>query len=199
MPALRASDLPHWPYTAESARPPITVIGKVRRKTCSARPGRGRGHPAVLPVLEPGSGGGRSRLLPSNKAPTSRRPSPMWGESIACYRDLSPAVPPVPGRGKRARREAVIGPYPDVLVPNEPPTGRLLQGDDLPGRCRFWSISPSEIVQSGPITAARTPCFRRRHAPLTRALRPAAGGQIPRRWAHRQARVRERLLYVQIA
>jgi hypothetical protein len=56
-PAIRASDLPHWPYTAESARPPITVIGKVRRRTCSARPGRRRGTPCGPPGIGAGIGG----------------------------------------------------------------------------------------------------------------------------------------------
>jgi hypothetical protein len=77
-PALRASDLPHWPYTAESARPPITVIGKMRRGPLQREAGtREGGRPAVLPVSGQESGGGRSRLLPSNKAPASCRLSPM--------------------------------------------------------------------------------------------------------------------------
>jgi hypothetical protein len=50
-PALRASDLPHRPYTAESAQSPITVIGKVRRgplqREAGTRKGALRGPPGI--------------------------------------------------------------------------------------------------------------------------------------------------------
>jgi hypothetical protein len=79
----------------------------------------------------------------------------------------SPAVPPIPKWGKRARWEAVIGRYPIVLVPNEPPTGRLLQGDDLPRQCGVFRPSrEGDVFHLGPITAARPPRICRRHAPL---------------------------------
>jgi hypothetical protein len=106
----------------------------------------------------------------------------MYDESIACYRDLSPAVPPIPRWGKRARRGAVIGTYPDVLVSGGPPTERLLQGDALPRRCQLFRLfGEADPLQFGPITAARPLRIRRRHAPSPGALRPAAGGRIPHR------------------
>jgi hypothetical protein len=62
----------------------------------------------------------------------------MYDESIACYRESLPTQAASVKTEERARREAVIGPYLNVLVLNEPPAGRLLQGGDLPERCRFF-------------------------------------------------------------
>jgi hypothetical protein len=101
----------------------------------------------------------------------------MYDKSIACYRDLSPAVPPVPGHEKKAHREAVIGRYPDVLVPNEPPAERLLQGDDLPGRCRFFVDFPIGDLPTWPNNGCKTATYSPAARPLTRGLE--AGGRWP--------------------
>jgi hypothetical protein len=56
-PALRASDLPHRLYTAESARSSITVIGKVRRGPLQREAGTREGAPRGPPGIGAGIGG----------------------------------------------------------------------------------------------------------------------------------------------
>jgi hypothetical protein len=79
-----------------------------------------------------------SRAPPRSSRPAALCPSPMQGESIASCREFLPTQAASVTTEERAGREAVIGPYPDVLVPGGPPTGRLLQGDALPRRCQLF-------------------------------------------------------------
>jgi hypothetical protein len=117
----------------------------------------------------PGIGAGiGGRPEPSSlieQGPTTRRPSPMYHESIACYRESLPTQIASVETGERTGREAVIGRYPDVLVRNEPPAKRLLQGDTLHRRCRFFRLfGVGDVFRFGPITAVWTPQIRRRPA-----------------------------------
>jgi hypothetical protein len=152
------------------------------------------GRPAVLPVSEPESPGGRSRLLPSNRPKRAAArlrctTSPLLATETSprLYRQCRDA-----GRGPAGKPLlgdiqtywSLVGPRPSVSF----------RAAIYLGGAGFLLVSPSEIVQPGPITAARPPRIRRRHAPSPGALRPVAWGQIPRRWAHRQARGREGLL-----
>jgi hypothetical protein len=171
----------------------------MRRRTCSARPGRGRGRPAALPGLGSESGLGRSRLSPSNRPERAAAHFRCKTNPLLATETSSPAVPTMPGRGKRARREAVIGRYPDVLVPGGPPAERLLQGDDLPRRCRFFVDFTTGDFLTWPNNGSEAATYLPAARPLARALRPAAGGRIPRRGGRRQGHGREGLLYVQIA
>jgi hypothetical protein len=137
-PALRASDLPHWPYTAESARPPITVIGKMRRgplqREAGTREGALRGPPGI-----------RARIggWPEPSSPIEQGPGEL--PLVSDVRQVHCLLQrPLPGCTASAgtREEGPPGSRYWAISrragPRWAPTGRLLQGDDLPRRCRFF-------------------------------------------------------------
>jgi hypothetical protein len=110
---------------------------------------------------------GPKRLRPRRDRADRRRSARLRcrASPLLATEDPYPPRSPVSGQ-KRARREAVIGPYPDVLVPDGSRGSPVLQGDALPRRCQLFRVSrEGDTFQLGPITAARPPRIRRRHAP----------------------------------
>jgi hypothetical protein len=72
----------------------------------------------------------------------------MKGESVASYRESLPTQAASVETEERARRETVIGPYPNVMVPGGPRRGVSFKAMLFPGGANSSDCSGKEILSS---------------------------------------------------